>query len=204
MAIQRSITPTISVEVAYVGNKGTHTLSDGDGNNTNPNEPASVLPGQYSSVGGMPLHWDNIPGDQAAITAFCAAPGACSASGVPLSGPYAGATNNSTLLRRFTGGTLPACGGPCDWTQDISYYGDDQDTHYNALQVKATKLMTHGLSINLNYAYQVAKATGNSFATWDKRAVIGNDSDVRRSAFTAYGLYRLPFGHEWHVPQVVE
>ena len=54
--------------------------------------------------------------------------------------------------------------------------------------------MTHGLSVSLNYAYQRARSAGNSFATWNKQSVIGNDSTVRRSAFTAYGLYKLPFG----------
>ena len=38
LAIQRAITPTLSLTVAYVGNKGTHTLGDGDSNGTNPNE----------------------------------------------------------------------------------------------------------------------------------------------------------------------
>ena len=206
VAFQRSLTPTISVEVSYVGNKGTHTLSDGDGNNTNPNEPAITLPASYSSIGGIALHYDNVNGDQTytdsnnvvhigAIPAFCTAnPGQCQ-SGVPLSGPYAGATNNTTLLRRFVGGKLAACPSTgCNWTQDISYYGDDQDTHYNAIQAKVTKTLNQGLSISLNYAYQRGTDNASGFATWNKQAVIGNDQAIRRSAFTGYGLWQLPFG----------
>ena len=99
------------------------------------------------------------------------------------------ALSNNTLLQRYTNGTLPACaGGPCGWTQGISYYGDDQDTHYNALQTKFTKTFSQGLSLNLNYAYQRGIDTASNFATWDKPAVIGPDSAIRRSAFTAYGL----------------
>jgi hypothetical protein len=56
-AVQRSLTPTLSLTVAYVGNKGTHTLSDGDGNTTNPNEAAINLPANYS-VTGAALHFD--------------------------------------------------------------------------------------------------------------------------------------------------
>jgi hypothetical protein len=196
IAVQRSLTSSMSIEVAYVGNKGSHTLSDGDGNNTNPNEAAINLPASYTQ-NGVPLHYDNIPADVAAITTFCTnTPGSCS-NGIPTSGAYAGATNNSTLLQRYTNGTLPACGGgPCGWTQGISYYGDDQDTHYNALQTKFTKTYTHGLSINLNYAYAHGTDAASSFSTWNKQAVIGNDSAVRRSAFTAYGFYKLPFGHD--------
>ena len=50
-SLQQSLTPTISFTIAYVGNKGTHTLSDGDGNNTNPNEAGINLPSQYSIEG---------------------------------------------------------------------------------------------------------------------------------------------------------
>ena len=193
IAVQRSITATLSVEVAYVGNKGSHTLSDGDGNNTNPNEAAIFLPANFTQ-NGVALHYDNIPADVAAIATYCTT-NACT-NGVPNAGAYAGATSNGTLLQRYTNGTLPACGGgPCGWTSGISYYGDDQDTHYNALQMKVTKAYSKGLSINLNYAYAHATDAASNFATWNKQAVIGNDSAVRRSAFTAYGLYKLPFGH---------
>ncbi len=44
VSVQQSLTPTLSLTVAYVGNKGTHTLADGSGNTTNPNETAIVLP----------------------------------------------------------------------------------------------------------------------------------------------------------------
>ncbi len=143
--VQRSITATLSAEVAYVGNKGTHTLSDGDGNNTNPNEPAITLPANFTK-NNVALHYDPSGGSCLAGTAGCTATTQIASNG---------ATSNTTLLRRYTNGTLPACGGgPCGWTQDISYYGDDQDTHYNALQVKLTKTMTHGYSFGANYAYQ--------------------------------------------------
>ena len=57
LSLQQSFTPTLSLTMAYVGNKGTHTLADGSGNNTNPNEAAIVLPTQYS-VTGQQLHYD--------------------------------------------------------------------------------------------------------------------------------------------------
>jgi hypothetical protein len=173
IAVQHSLNATMSIEIAYVGNKGTHTLSDGDGNNTNPNEAAIFLPGSFTQD-GVALHYD--PAVKSGVSAD-------------------GGTSNTTLLQRYTNGTLPACSnGPCNWTQGISYYGDDQDTHYNALQTKFTKTFSQGLSINLNYAYQHGIDTASNFATWNKAAVIGNDQAIRRGAFTAYGLYYLPFG----------
>ncbi len=173
VAVQRSLTATLSMEVSYVGNKGTHTLSDGDGNNTNPNEPAIFLPGTFTQ-NGVALHYDG--SDTTGVAAD-------------------GGTNNTTLLRRYTNGTLPACVGACGWTQDISYYGNNQDTHYNSVQAKLTKAYSKGNSLNFNYAYARATSNSSGFATWDKAAVRIQDSAVRRSAFTAYGLYRFPFGH---------
>jgi hypothetical protein len=194
ISVQRSLTPTLSVTVAYVGNKGTHTLSDGDTNDTLPNESAITLPAQYS-VTGSALHYDPTGGSCYPLSATCTTVGPTTA--LPknqLVIPASGAVSNQTLLQRYVGGTLPACGGPCGWTQPIDYYGDDQDTHYNALQVSMAKTYTHGLSINANYAYQRGTDNAQGFATWDKQAVIGNDSSIRRQAFTAYGLYNLPFG----------
>jgi hypothetical protein len=199
LAVQRALTPTLTLEAAYVANKGTHTLSDGDGNNTNPNEAANYLPGNY--IVPQPgvtspitnLHFDPAGGNciPGAAIAFVN----CNSFGtgaVPVTAN--GATKNSTLLERYVGGTLPACGGPCGWDQGISYYGDDQDTHYNALQLKLTKTYAKGYSISANYAYQVGTNAASGYATWDKAAVIGNDSAIRRSAFTGYGIYKLPFG----------
>jgi hypothetical protein len=161
----------MSVEIAYVGNKGTHTLSDGDGNNTNPNEAAIALPGSFTQ-NGVALHYD--PTVKTGVSAN-------------------GGTSNTTLLQRYTNGTLPACGGgACNWTQGISYYGDDQDTHYNALQTKFTKTFSQGLSLNLNYAYQRGTDTASSFSTWDKAAVIGpiKPSAAVRLRLTACGTCR--------------
>ncbi|MBV8438646.1 MAG: TonB-dependent receptor, partial [Silvibacterium sp.] len=148
-SLQQSLTPTISFTIAYVGNKATHTLSAGDGNNTNPNEPGIFLPAQYS-ITGQALHYD--PSVKSGISAN-------------------GGTANTTFLQRFYGGTLAACQDPrylynadpaarpaglpacsCGWTNGISYYGDDQDAHYNALQVTIAKEFTKGISLNGNYA----------------------------------------------------
>ena len=190
ISIQRSLSPTISITAAYVGNKGTHTLNDGDGNNTNPNEAAITLPATYSSIPGMALHFDPAHGGSCVLgTAGCTA-----ANAIPTTGTYAGATKNQTLLQRYVGGTLPACGGPCGWTQSIQYNGDNQNTAYNALQVTLAKTYTRGLSININFAYQHGRDAASSYATWSIPAVTGNDSSIRRTALTGYGIYNLPFG----------
>jgi outer membrane receptor protein involved in Fe transport len=188
LSIQRSLTPTLSATLAYVGNKGTHTLSGGDGNNTNPNEAGIFLPAQYS-VTGQTLHYD---------------------PSVPSGTISAGSgTQTSNFLSRYYGGTLPACQDPnyatptsepgiqpgmCGWTNGISYYGDDQDTEFNSLQATLTKQFTKGLTFNMNYAWQRGYNFNNSYATWDKSVVKGRDEAIREQQFIVYGTYQLPFG----------
>jgi outer membrane receptor protein involved in Fe transport len=194
LSVERAITPTLSVTVAYVGNKGTHNLSSGDNNNTNPNEAAIFLPAQYS-VTGTKLHYDPNGGN-------------CYPAGPNCSNPIGsdGAVSTSQFLDRYYGGTLPACqdaayvqpaglpAGACGWNQSIGYYGDDQDTHYNSVQVTVTKRMARGLMINSNYAYAHSINTNSSYSTWDKKPEIGNDDFSRRSSWITYALYELPFG----------
>ncbi len=193
-AVQHSLTPTLSLTVAYVGNKGTHTLSDGDGNNTNPNEAAINLPANYS-VTGSALHFDPAGGTCWPLSSTCTTTGPTLAQpNNQLVIPPSGAVANQTLLQRYVGGTLPACGGPCGWTQGISYYGDNQNTNYNALQVTLQQATWHNLSGTLNYAYQRGYDAASGYATWSHSAVWGNDSFIRRNALTGYVLYKLPFG----------
>jgi hypothetical protein len=118
-----------------------------------------------------------------------------------------GGTNNQTYLGRYYGGKLPACADPnyhisdpligpgqCGWTNNITNFSDDFNTHYNSLQVTLTKTFSRGLSVNANYAWQHAISWANGFYTWSHAAVKGNDGFLRRQQFIAYGLYELPFG----------
>lgn len=191
LSVQRALTPTMSLTVAYVGNKGTHTLSAGDGNNTNPNEAGIFLPAQYS-VTGTQLHYDNsVPGGTIAAD---------------------GGTSTTNFLSRFYGGGTQACTDPtyeanlmaqneamitpgmCGWTQGLSYYGDDQDSNFNALQVTLAKQYTHGLQFNVQYAWQRSFNYGGGYATWSKRATYGPDDNLRTQQLVIYGIYQLPFG----------
>ena len=203
LTIQQSVTPTLSFTIAYVGNKGTHTLSSGDGNNTNPNETAIVLPAVYS-VTGQTLHFDP---SVAASDKGGVAPGSAAAAAGVTGISANGGTNNQDYLRRYFGGKLPACAdstyqtpvgvpaGSCGWNQNITYYGDDQDTHYNALQVGLQKTFTHGISFNANYAWQRAFDFNSQLATFNKQYGKGRSDSIREQQIVAYGLFDLPFGH---------
>ena len=196
LSLQRSITPTLSVTMAYVGNKGTHTLSSGDGNNTNPNESAIFLPAQYS-INGQTLHYTTQAAEGSAVP---------DALGIyPDNG-----TNNSyaaaALLRRQAG-CLPAIPTtfsrmqsqgflrePAVGVTGIQYNGNDQNTHFNALQVSVAKQFTKGLTFNANYAWQRSMNDASGYATWNKQAGEGRDDFQREQQIVAYGSYELPFG----------
>jgi len=61
LAFQHAVTPSLTLTIAYVGNKGTYTLGDSSGNTINPNEAAINLPAALS-VNGQVLHYDhNVP-----------------------------------------------------------------------------------------------------------------------------------------------
>jgi hypothetical protein len=199
LSVQRAITPTLSITAAYVGNKGTHTLGDTDQNNTNPNEGALSLPGNFSST-GQTLNWDPNGAGQ-------------TVNGVttPLPAGYSGGVANGNFLKRYYGGTLAACRdsnyatptgpnypnvvpGMCGWTNGISYYGDDQNTEFNALQVTVAKTFTKGLALNANYQWASAWGDQTQYWTWDHHITHLRDSNVRAQAFTSYGSYELPFG----------
>ncbi len=190
LSIQQSLNPTLSMTVAYVGNKGTHTFGDNSGNTTNPNEAAIAL-GGADSYNGQALHWDpTLPA------------GSYDANGF---GP-GGAVNNQNLLRRYYGGRLAACAdanyatpkgipqGDCGWTSDITSFSDNLDTHYNALQATLTKQFSHGVSLNANYAWQQALSDITNYSSWDKHIVAGRESALRQQQVIVYGLLELPFG----------
>ena len=193
-ALQRALSPSLTLTIAYVGNKGTHTLSAGDGNTTNPNEAAIFLPGSFSE-NGQTLHYD------AAV------------KGTTIAAD--GGTSNTPFLRRYYGGSLAACrdsnylslanlqsvdkdpnlaAGMCGWTNDVSYYGDNQNTTFEALQVTLAQNIWRGLAITGNYEWASSFNANSSFSTWNKFAVHGRDDNVRDQQLVAYGSYDLPFG----------
>ncbi|HVJ07641.1 MAG TPA: carboxypeptidase regulatory-like domain-containing protein [Acidisarcina sp.] len=219
LSVQHSLTPTLSVTLAYVANKGTHTLSAGDGNNTNPNEAAINLPPQYS-VTGNALHFDPLVPSADNPANGVVAPRSNGIIGISANG----GTSNTNYLSRYYGLSLPACQDPayavpldpehgitpgrCGWTNGISYYGNDQDSHFSALQVTVAKQMSKGLSLTANYAWQRGIDYGNQFVTWQRNAQKGRNNDIREQQLVLYGLYQLPFGRNKqfasNVPGVVD
>ena len=191
LSVQRALTPTLSLTAAYVGNKGTHTLGDGDSNGTNPNEAAVIFPGA-DSINGQTLHFDpSVASGQIAAN---------------------GGTSTNNLLQRYFTAQLPACSDPayvspgspyaayplpagaCGWTQGIAYRGDDQNTDFDALQVTLTQSMKNGLTMTANYEWASAFNELSGYYTWSHSIVHQRDDNVRDQQLVMYGSYDFPFG----------
>ncbi len=188
LSVQRALTNNLTLTVAYVGNKGTHTLGDGDSNNTNPNEAGIFLPGTYSLT-GQTLHYDpTVAGNSISSN---------------------GGTGTTNFLQRYYAYSLPACKdanyvtpnvpfvtpGMCGWTNSIQYNGNNQNTEFSALQVTLAQQMFHGLAYTANYQWASAFDEQSGYYTWDHNVTHGRDSNTRLQQLTMYGSYDLPFGH---------
>ncbi len=84
--------------------------------------------------------------------------------------------------------------GQCGWTNDITYYSNNLNTEFNALQVTLTQQLAKGLAYTANYMWASAYAASTGYATWTRTANRGRDSNVRPQTLTFYGSYDLPFG----------
>jgi hypothetical protein len=174
--IQRQLTPTLNLTVSYVGNKGTHVFA-GNGPSYNNNEVA-VGPGTNPVT--------------------CIA-GACKLAGFTPAQPSANRRRlflNGNPAFTYPGFTDPATGlptPPC-CAVDTSYYGNDADNKYNALQVKAEKRVSAGFQFLAHYTFSHAYQYDSGYYSVDKRLAWGPNSFNRNQVFVFNAIYELPVG----------
>ncbi|HTW78631.1 MAG TPA: TonB-dependent receptor [Terracidiphilus sp.] len=205
LAVQRSLTPTLSLTASYVGNKGTHTLGDGDGNTTNPNEPTTALPSQFSVTGQTMIYDNTVP---------------AGVVGTGTNGYAANHTSTGKYLQRYYGGSLAACRDPnyaagfpsgyttiaqvdgdpllqpgmCGWVPGVNDRFDNQNTEYDAFQATLNQQFHKGMSFTANYVWASAFDENTNWYTWSHSIAHMRDSNVRRQQLVGYGSYDLPFG----------
>jgi hypothetical protein len=179
--IQRQITPTISLTVSYIGNKGTHVFA-GTGPSYDNNEPA---------IG---------TGTDGYVCKANAAPNLgtfdCKQSFVP-------SVSNSFRRKYFLNG-VPAFSYPGFTTPtgkpltccavSTGYFGNDADNKYNALQVKAEKRTSYGLQFLAHYTFSRAYAYDSTYFDVNKAVAWGPNPYNRNSVFVANTIYELPVG----------
>jgi hypothetical protein len=165
--LQRQVTPTMNIEVAYIGNKGTHGFA-GNGPAYNANEVA---------VG---------PGTDPGGTGFKAFSASANRRRLFLNGVPA-----------FTYPTFLDASGKalnCCSTDVGNYFGNDSSSHYNALQLKMEKRFSQGLQFLAHYTYSKAFNHDSSYYSVDQRIAYGPDDFSRNHVFVVSTVYELPFG----------
>lgn len=175
--LQRQLTPTMSLEVAYIGNKGSHIFA-GDSDTYNVNQP-SIGPG----------------------TAVVTATGVAFTPTTPLGyrRPFFNAftypnfpdpTNVANpSIPNQTPGVLQCCS-----TDEGNYHGNDASSIYNALQVTLNKRFSHGLQVLSHYTFAHADKYDSNEYPNSKPYSYGPDQEVRNQVWVANLVYELPFG----------
>jgi hypothetical protein len=77
---------------------------------------------------------------------------------------------------------------------DTNYYGNDADNKYNALQVKAEKRTSYGLSFLAHYTFSHAYAYDSTYFNINKKIAWGPNQNNRNQVFVANTIYELPIG----------
>jgi hypothetical protein len=165
--LQRQLTPTMNIEVAYIGNKGTHVFA-GNGPAHNANQ-AAIGPG--TNIGGNNF----VPFvSQSNRRRFFL-------NGVP----------------RFTyPNFLDANGNPlvCCSTDVNDYFGNDASSHYNGIQVKLEKRFAQGLQFLAHYTFSHAYNYNDDYFSVDPKIAYGPDDFNRNHVFVISTVYELPIG----------
>ncbi len=167
-SIQRALTNTTTVTVAYAGNNGKYEDGGGRGIWTNQMEPRYLALGNLLTAQATPA---NIAAAQAIIP------------GITLPYPNFRGTI-SQMLRPF-----PQYAGITD------VFGNIGQSSYNALQVTLARRMSSGLTFNANYTFSKNLSDtngGRSAYFWkDAKSLTATDQP---HVFNALVVYELPFG----------
>jgi len=171
LTIERQISPTLAVQVAYVGSEAYHNMFDSS-NQFQSNQQTVAGFNQPNPIN--PNYGDGKPDSWYTV---------CERE--PLCGDQYG-TAQSLFGTRF--------GVPHGWTQQIDDNYNEATGSYNALQVIVNKRVSAGLSFLAHYTWSHALDHESYEFAFDPKIGKGNSYYNRRQAFVFAGDYDLPFG----------
>ena len=179
VTLQRQLDRSTSLEVAYVGNKGTNVFN-GDGPNYNIN-PINIGPGM------------------AVVTTAGTAPGFAAAVPQAQRRPlfnkfsypdFPDPTNVvNASIPSITPGVVQCCS-----TDQGNWLGNDANSIYNALQIKIDRRFSHGLQLLSHYTFAHANAYNSGEYAINHAYSYGPDDQVRNHVWVTSFVYELPFG----------
>src|SRR5262249_26504551 len=140
VTVQYQFNNKMSVEAAYVGNKGTHVFA-GDGPDFSVNQ-------------------------------------------IPIAGFRPGRDGN--LARPFF--------QKFGWKQDVNFFCNCADNHYDAIQLKLDKRFSDGYSLLMHYTYQHQVQEDGGYFFFDSSLNRGPAGWSRDHTFVLSQVYELPFG----------
>ncbi len=173
--VQRQLTNTMSLEVAYVGNKGTHVFAgNGPAYDVNP-VPLGAGTAIVTTAGAPPTFTPNVPAEQRR--------------------PFYNHFTYPGVIDPATGLPMVCC------TDGImgNYFGNDASSNYNALQVRVDKRFSQGLQFMSTYTYSHANnwTTDGNFpygSIPDRHLSYGPDDFNRKNVWITNFVYELPVG----------
>jgi Carboxypeptidase regulatory-like domain/TonB dependent receptor len=177
ITLQRQLTTSMNIEIAYIGNKGTHVFA-GNGPAYNAND-AAIGPGTDFGAGGFKaltptndrrrLFLNGVP---AFIYPSCSvSQQQCGLSNVPVADQLT-----------------------CCSTDVGNYFGNDASAHYNALQIKFEKRFSQGLQFLAHYTYARAYNYTDNYYSVSHAVTYGPDDFNRDHVFVLSAVYELPVG----------
>jgi carboxypeptidase family protein len=80
------------------------------------------------------------------------------------------------------------------WTQDISFFGNDAASYYDAFQAKLDKRFNNGLQFVAHYTWSKNLSHDGGYANIDPQVNYGPDDFNRKHVFSISTVYELPIG----------
>jgi hypothetical protein len=176
LAIQRQMTNSMTLDIAYIGNVGRHSFTG-----PNPNYDANPINIQNWALTNPCLANPSLSGSQ------------CN--------PIVSTAQRQFYFNKFSTPYTDANGVTtnvlcCSGNIMGQYFGDSATTNYNALQVKVQQNMSHGLQFIAHYTW--SRALGyyhdDGYYAANPRVEYGPDSNNRAQVFVFNAVYQLPFG----------
>jgi Carboxypeptidase regulatory-like domain/TonB dependent receptor len=185
VTLQRQLTQSLSLEVGYVGNKGTHVIFP-NGPSYNVNAPAV---GNGTDLVNCPT------ATTCALTSFVPFVPQANRRPLFLNGVPA-FTYPGYFVTQVINGVPTQVPLTCCAVDISNYFGNNASSNYNSLQLKLEKHFSHGLQFIAHYTYSHSNAydTTQGYYGVDPKLEYGPDQFNRQNVFLINTVYELPFG----------
>ena len=163
--VEHQLTSTMTVEVSYVGNKGTHGFA-GDGPAYDENPRSIVGYGTAAAPDSRRQYFNHFTYPDCSVSQ-----GVCGLANVPVADQ------------------LTCCSSSMG-----NYFGMDASSKYNAMQLKVEKRFSQGLQFVSHYTWSMARFYDSNYFAVDPKIAYGPMNVNRNHVWVTNLIYELPFG----------